>query len=209
MLHTIVTSALLAQLAVFNLVPQKALLANRNIRLDTRYPNAQVNKVFKSNILLTLSYISGRKNSDGPVFWENLEQNSLIEFTLNPGQTFAFHDDVLSKYQGLVSKTTGAHFNYEDGFLSDGYLMGDGVCHLASLMNWAARDAGLLVESPTNHNFANIPEIPREYGTSIYFDPKNSYSSEMQNLYITNNQDYPVTFRFKYSQDSLELSVLK
>jgi hypothetical protein len=209
MLHTIVTSALLAQLVTFNLLPQQAILAEHNMRLDTRYPVAQVNEVFKKNILLTLNYISGRKNTDGPVNWDNLEQNTEVQFTLNPGETFAFHDGVLPKYSGSVVKTTGAHFNGQDGFLSDGYLMGDGVCHLASLINWTARDAGLLVESPTSHDFANIPEVPKIYGSSIYYTPGNSSNSQLQNLYVTNNLDYSVVFKFHYHQDSLNLSVLK
>lgn len=58
-----------------------------------------------------------------------------------------------------------------EGLISDGYLTGDCVCHLASLIYWAARDAGLTALAPTNHDFTTIPEVPKEYGVSIYFTP--------------------------------------
>ncbi len=197
MLHTIMTSYLLAELLSSSLFPSAKVLSAHNMRLDNRYPNQQVNQVFKTNILLTLNFINDHKDSN------------KVEFMLGPGETFAFHDNVLSKYSGKVTKTTGAHFNYADGFLSDGYLMGDGVCHLASLINWVAQDAGLLVEAPVSHDFANIPDVPREYGTSIYFTPNGGNSSQLQNLYVTNNKDYPVIFRFNNFQDNLVLDLIK
>lgn len=161
------------------------VLSSFDMPLSDRQPVTYVNDVFRFNILHTLDLMG------------------TYQFTLKPGETFAFHNDVLLKYQGKVTKTTNARFNFADGFKSDGYLMGDGVCHLASLMNMVARQSGLDVESPTNHNFAVIPDIPREYGVSIY-----SYSA-LQNLYITNNKDYPVEFKFEYVNDKLNLEVVE
>ncbi len=161
------------------------VLSSFDMSLNNRQPVAYVNQVFKYNILHTL------------------DKMGTYEFTLNPGKTFAFHEDVLEKYQGKVVQTTKSHFNVQDGFKSDGFLMGDGVCHLASLMNMVARQAGLEVEVPVNHNFAVIPDIPKEYGVSIY-----SYNAH-QNLYITNNKDYPVQFKFVYADDKLKLVILE
>ena len=178
------------------------VLSARSMSLQTRQPDRFVNGVFKDNILLNLNYLSGGVQSKDEINWDKINQAQSSEFRLNPGEVFAFHDDLLPEYRGRVVRTTNAHFNYSDGFKSDGYLSGDGVCHLASLINWAARDANLLVESPTNHNFANIPEVPRQYGVSIYDGPGASIGDEKQNLYITNNYNKPVTFRFNY-QDSI------
>lgn len=165
--------------------PDRVVLSSFDLSLANRQPVTYVNDVFRYNILHTLDLMG------------------TYQFTLQPGETFAFHSDVLPKYQGKVTQTTNAHFNFSDGFKSDGYLMGDGVCHLASLMNMVAQQAGLTVEVPANHNFAVIPDIPREYGVSIY-----SYSA-LQNLYITNNKDYPVEFKFEYINDKLNLEIIE
>ena len=74
---------------------------------------------------------------------------------------------------------------------------------MASLMYWTAKDAGLATLAPTNHNFANIPGISREYGVSI-FSP-----NQLQNLYIENNFDKSIVFLFDYNNDLLSLSILK
>ncbi|PIZ24337.1 hypothetical protein COY48_03330 [Candidatus Collierbacteria bacterium CG_4_10_14_0_8_um_filter_43_86] len=63
----------------------------------------------------------------------------------------------------------------------------------------AARDANLEVVQFTNHDFAAIPEVPKIYGVSIYLHPNNRAASAQKNLYIVNNQDGPVTFRFDYN----------
>jgi hypothetical protein len=128
---------------------------------------------------------------------------------LQPGQVFAYHDAVLPEFAGKVVKTTNAHFDASEGFVSDGYLYGDGVCHLASLMNWSARDANLEVVSLVNHDFAHIPEVPREYGVSIYSAGGASVASEKQNLYIRNNLDTAVSFVFAYDGDRLTVSVYR
>jgi len=108
-----------------------------------------------------------------------------------------------------LAATTNAHFNHQEGFKSDGYLMGNGVCHLASLIYWAAKEAGLEAYAPTNHDFALIPEISKEYGVSIYSTPGKSLTSEKQNLYITNNYDHPVIFEFVYNGKNIRLSIYK
>lgn len=184
------------------------VLAQKEISLDYRYPVKSVSEVFKDNILLNLAYLTGSVKSAKNIDWSNLEKNNQYTLTLQPNETFAYHESVLKEFEGKVSKTTNSHFGQSDGYKSDGYLYGDGVCHLASLMNLVARQANLDVKSPTNHDFANIPEIPKEYGVSIYFHPGKKYASEVQNLYITNNQDKPITFIFDYVDGSLSLKLV-
>jgi len=193
---------------VNSLVPAKeTVIATREISLENRYPVASVSEVFKDNILLNIAYLDGRVNSASDINWSEIDKSFKSEFTLQPNETFAFHEDVLSQYEDSVVKTTEAHFNYSDGFKTDGYLYGDGVCHLASLINWAARDANLDVLAPTNHNFANIPEVPKEYGVAIYYNPTNKSVGARENLYITNNQSKPVTFVFEYKDGQLSVTV--
>ncbi len=128
---------------------------------------------------------------------------------LKPGQTFAFHDAVLPKYKDSIAATTHAHFDSSQGFVSDGWLVGDGVCHLASFMNVVARDAHLQVVSPTPHDFAKIPDVPKQYGVAIYYMPGQESSSSLQNLYVTNTFDKPVAFVFIHKKNSLNIRVEK
>lgn len=183
------------------------LLASEQISLEKRYDNSYVNGVFKDNILLNMLYLAEKVTKKEDVDWGEIEKSIRYEFTLQPKKTFAFHEDVLEKYKNSVVKTTNANFNYSDGFKSDGYLAGDGVCHLASLMYWVAKNAGLEAEAPTNHDFAQIPEIAREYGVSIYKSPGQLMSNARQNLYITNNRQKPVIFEFTYENKLLRFSV--
>lgn len=187
--------------------PAQHVLSAHTMSLDNRYPVATVSDVFKENILLNIAYLEGKVHNPSQVDWGKLEKPFHYTLVLQSGQTFAFHDALRSDYQGRVTKTTNAHFNSSEGFVSDGYLIGDGVCHLASLMNWVARDAGLSVVSPTNHDFAAIPEVPKKYGVAIYNSPDNPTGSAMQNLYITNNKPYPISFVFDYKNDTLKISV--
>ena len=129
-------------------------MASHEMSLENRYENVYVNDVFKDNILLTLRYLEGSVAEVDKISWEEVNKPFKYEFSLKPGEEFAFHDTTLPEYTKNVVKTTNAHFNYQDGFKSDGYLFGDGVCHLASLIYWVAKDAGLEAVSPTNHNFA-------------------------------------------------------
>jgi VanW like protein len=171
---------------------RQGVRAEREFSLTDRYPDPGVNEVFRYNILHTLSLMNSKSYS----------------FTLNPGKVFAFHEDVLPEFKGKVTQTMNAHFNYTDGFKSDGYLTGDGVCHLASLIYWAAKDAGLSALAPTNHSFANIPEVPKEYGVSIYYNPATHDSNAQQNLYITNTFDKPVEFAFAIDGTNLSVKVM-
>ncbi len=192
-------------------IPGKAyvVLSTHTLPLSNRQPDRFVNSVFKDNILLNLNYMNDVITNKSQIDWAQIEKDSKYSFTLKPGQTFAFHDDVLDKYRGKVVKTTNAHFNYSDGFKSDGYLYGDGICHLASLIYWAAKDAHLETEAPTNHDFAAIPDVPKKYGVSIYYTPGNRYSNSMQNLYITSNRSKDITFNFDYTNNSLKLSIVE
>ncbi len=185
------------------------LLAQREMSLDDRYPEKSVNEVFKSNILLNMAYLSGKVHSQKDIKWDEVLKPFEYEFKLEPSKTFAFHSDVEDKYQDSLVKTTSAHFNASEGFKTDGYLFGDGVCHLASLIYWVARDAGLSTEAPTNHNFATIPDIPREFGVGIYNNPGAKTSNALQNLYITNNLSKPITFKFEYTNDTLKVSAVQ
>lgn len=193
---------------LLNPQPDSAVLSYREMSLDDRYGNSFVNDVFKDNILLNLAYMRGEVSSGKDLNWAEITKPFEYQFTLNPTQTFAFHDSIEDKYQGSVVKTTNAHFNFAEGFKTDGYLFGDGVCHLASLIYWAAKDAQLEAEAPTNHNFMPIPDIPREYGVAIYDNPNSPGSNALQNLYIRNNKPVPITFKFEYQNDTVKVSVV-
>lgn len=185
---------------------QETVLAQRSFSLNYRYPVPSVSNIFKDNILLALAYIDGRVKNTKDINWDQIEQPFDSKITLQPGQTFAFHDKVLPQYQGKVALTGNSNFGASDGYKTDGYLYGDGVCHLASFISWVAKDAHLDVLAPTRHDFAAIPEVPKEQGVSIYYDPNDSAHSERSNLYITNNMDKTVSFVFHYGDDG-ELTI--
>ena len=188
---------------------QQKYLASFEISLEKRYEEKSVNDVFKDNILLNLSYLGGKVTKKEEINWEDINKPYSYSFVLLPGETFAFHEDVLPKYKDTLVKTSNARFNYDDGFKSDGYLMGDGVCHLASLIYWVAKNAGLDAYAPTNHDFAIIPEIDREYGVAIYFRPGQVQANAMQNLYVINNKENSVIFEFIYKDGELKLSIFE
>ncbi|MBI2017726.1 VanW family protein [Candidatus Daviesbacteria bacterium] len=185
------------------------IIAQKEISLENRYDESFVNGVFKDNILLNLAYLRGSVSSKESINWDEVKKPFIYEFSLEPNQTFAYHDDVLPQYKDTLVKHTSAHFNAQEGFRTDGYLFGDGVCHLASLIYWAAKEANLYAEAPTNHNFMNIPDIPKEYGVSIYSNPYSKDSNSRQNLYITNNKAKPITFKFEYDGKKVKVSVLE
>lgn len=187
--------------------PKNITLDKKSISLSDRYANDWVNNVYKDNILLTLDYISGDVKKKSDIVWEKVEKPKHTEFSLKPGEAFAFHEQILPEFNNIVVKTTNAHFNYQDGFKSDGYLTGDGVCHLASLLYWVSKDAGLRAYAPTNHDFAVINEVPKEYGVSIYNLPGAYGLSARQNLYITNNLGIPVIFTFNYDGVNLTIEI--
>lgn len=188
---------------------QENVLASHEISLDYRYPDKRISDIFKDNILLNVAYMDGKVTKSEDIKWDEIRKPFKYEFRLESGQTFAYHDDVLPQFSGRVTKTTNAHFNWFEGFRSSGYLYGDGVCHLASLIYWVAKDAGLDAYAPTNHNFMNIPEIPREYGVSIFSNPYIKGNDAMQNLYVTNNKANPVILNFDYNGDKLNVKVVE
>lgn len=196
-------------LAMRPVIVKNSTLAQKTMSLKNRYGNSYVNDIFKNNILLSLAYMDGRIRQKSDINWQELEKSSSFKLMLKQGEIFAFHEYVLPEYKNKRVVTTNAHFGAYEGFLSDGYLIGDGVCHLASLIKWAAKDAGLSVLAPTNHDFAYIPEIPKEYGVSIYTIPSQPSSSALQNLYIENTFDKPVTFTFNYTKGILNLTITK
>lgn len=188
---------------------QKTVLAERAMSMQDRYAVPIVGDVFRDNILLTLAYMSGKVQNASQINWDEVRKPQSFAFTLQPGQSFAYHDGVLPEYANSTVMTTKAHFNAAEGFLATAGLYGNGVCHFASLMNWAARDAGLEVAAPTNHDFAAIPGISREYGTAIYYVFGQQSVNELQNLYIRNNQDVPVTIIASYDGTSMKVRVEK
>lgn len=186
----------------YSAVSRPQVLASHNFSLEDRYDNTSVNQVFKDNILLTLAYLDGRIGSREEIDWETIERPFHAEFTLKPGESFAFHDKVLKDYSGRIVKTTNAHFIAGEGFKSDGYLVGDGVCHLASLIYWVAKDAGLTTYRPSNHDFAKINEVPKEYGVGI-LSP-----NPLGNLYVVNNLSEAVTFSFDFDGQNLSVTAV-
>jgi hypothetical protein len=185
------------------------VLASRSFSLNQRYGNSFVNEVFKDNILLAVRYTQGNVKTKSDISWEEVTKPFSYSFTLNPGEGFAFHDQILPEYKNTIVKTTNSHFNATDGYKFSGALYGDGVCHLASLIHWAALDAGLKSVSLASHDFAKINEVPREYGVSIKYMPGEFANSSRQNLYIVNTQDKPVTFTFDYNGTDLKIGVSK
>lgn len=183
------------------------VLAAQDFSLEDRYKVPWVNTVFADNILLTLSYMAGQTKDGQTVDWNKVTQPSRYEFQLKPGETFAFHDQILDQYKSSVVKTTNAHFSSTEAFKSDGYLVGDGVCHLASFINLVSTIAGLSVDAPTNHNFAAIPDVSKQYGTAIYYKPGATDTSSKQNLYVTNTSHKTIAFVFNHTQDSLKIAV--
>jgi hypothetical protein len=190
-----------------HLSDKETVLSEHVMPLTDRYPQKFVSDVFADNILLTLSYMSQEVVDPTKVNWDSVRKPQVHKIVLKPGEVFAFHDAELPEFASKTVLTTHAHFSGEEGFRSSGYLYGDGVCHLASLFNWAARDAGLKVVAPVNHDFARIADIPREYGTAIYYDPNAKAASEEQNLYIQNTKDKTVTFVITSQKDKVDVAV--
>lgn len=193
--------------AVLTPTPDLKLFSTREFSLKERYSNSYVSNVFSDNILLTAAYLRGIVKGGSEVNWEEIRKPFTYSFTLQPGESFAFHDGLFTEYEGKVKLTTNAHFNAQEGFKSDGYLIGDGVCHFASLIYWAAKDAGLNALAPVNHNFAAIPQVPSEYGVSIYSHGKDDKAGASQNLYIKNNKDKAINFVFEFDGTNLKVSV--
>lgn len=184
-------------------------LASKEISLNGRVPGGgYVSDVMSDNIRLTLAYLNSENIDPRNINWEDIRKDRIIEFKLDPKEVFAFHEDYSEIYKGRVTKTTYARFNFDQGFKTDGYLYGDGVCHLASLINWAAKDAGLNVEAPVSHDFATISGIDPKYGTSIFFLPGNLSANSRQNLYVENSLEKPVIFQIVTRGSTLKVRLL-
>lgn len=216
------TAVLVTTLSLQALVPgttRESVIGERSFSLENRQFDRGANEVFKDNILLNIAYMDGRIHEDVNINWDEIRKPFKSEFTLEKGETFAFHDDVLPEFAGKINKTTNAHFGVNEGFKAVWGLPGNGVCHLASIINWTAKDAGLNIKAPTNHDFAVINEVPREQGVAIYSNGKsaaqaNSESggtsaASLQNLYITNNTENVVKFKFHYDGTNLKVTVVK
>lgn len=194
------------------------VLAQHEFDLTNRLPNKAGNQVFADNILLTLRYIKGdegelrvdkEKPMAGNINWEKVREPFVASLTLEPREVFAYHDTILPEFKQLPLKTTNAHYTLREGYKSLAGLPGNGVCHLATLINWVASEAGLAVTAKVNHDFYPVPGVPRENGTSIRWGPNGEFNSRNQNLYVRNNFEVPVTFRFDVDKDSVLLSISK
>lgn len=200
---TIVLSA--TQSAVALLSPlstrQEKVLAEHVLELKNREKSPFVNQVFADNILLSLHRLKNGSTSL-PVDWEKIRQPFEVSFTLQPGESFAFHKNVAKEFsQPTISMNS--RFFTDEGYKAVGGLGGNGVCHLASLITWVASDSGLEVVAKTRHNFAPVPGVPEQFGTSI------RSQSPVQNLYIENNQEFPVVFRFEADPQVIVLKILQ
>lgn len=196
----------------FSTQSEEKVLAQMPMDLTKRYDQENINEVFSDNIRLALWYLGGESVSKN-IDWEKVRQDFKVSFVLKPGGVFAFHDQVLPSFakasEGKPIKTMGSHFIAEEGYRSSGYLYGDGVCHLASLMNWAASKAGLGVVAKADHSFSPIFGVPSQYGTSIRYDKNGGLNTQNQNLYITNNFDFPVMFEFEIYKNNIEIKILR
>lgn len=184
------------------------VLSTQSFSLKDRYPQPTVNDIFKKNILLTLDRMKGDVVSK-PVDLHTLDKPFVYSITLHKNEVFAFHNQVLPEFSGKVVATTNSNFSGREGFASDGYLFGDGVCHLASLIDYAAQKAGLRVVAPSNHDFAAIPDVPKKYGVGIYTTPDSPTISAKHNLYVENTKNQDVDLVFDYSNNTLRVSVVE
>lgn len=196
----------ISPLADHLVIEQEEILASQALDLDNRDKKEFVNQVFKDNILLALYYLKGEEVKR-EVDWQKVKKPFSVEFVLQPAEAFAFHENILVEYKNGVVKTMGSRFLAKEGYRSSGWIIGDGVCHLASLINWVSFEAGLEVRAKVNHNFRSIPGIPREYGTSIRYS-QSGHNSSNQNLYIKNNFDFPLVFRFEVKKEKVELKII-
>ena len=187
----------------------QTVLGSRSMSLNNRYGYDLPENVYKDNILLNLAYISGTVQSKNDINWDNLKQPFSMQFSLEPGQRFAYHKLIDPKYNENIAIAPNTNFGAGDGYKYEGGLYGMGVCHLASLIHWAALDAGLESIAPSNHDFYPIPEVPKEYGVAIYNSPNAPAASMKQNLYIKNNLESKVTFTFEFDGVNLKVSVVK
>lgn len=194
------------------IVQQEKVLAQKTMDLSIRYPDPWVNEIFSDNILLNLHYLKGDvallKDEKGKIDWEKVRAPFEFSFVLESGWTFAYHQNLTPEFKDKNVLAGQTRFWFDEGYKSDGYLVGDGVCHLASLFNWVSQEAGLEVVANVRHDFLPVPDIPREYGTSILYSPDGARGSANQNLYITNNFPQPVEFAISADEKTVKIQVV-
>lgn len=179
---------------------QPKIMARQKLDLTILGYGRAATDILADNIRLNLHYFKGDAKEV-----KNLREPFTFSFTLEPGEVFAYHDQVLAEFKDATIKTQPSHFSNAEGYKTL-TLPGSGVCYLASLINWAASDAGLKVVALANHDFETIPGVPRKYGTAIYFDGATE-TSRRQNLYVVNTFEKPVTFNFEVTEKEVVVTV--
>lgn len=207
------TPAAMVQVASAQLVQPAQVIAQKDLNLKTRLPNEFGSSVFADNILLALHYLKGdaqelRIDQNKPLNstnmdWEKIREPFEVSFALEPGQVFAFHGNTLPEFEGKISQTANSRFFIQEGYKSLAGLGGNGVCHLASLIDWTASEANLEVVAKVDHDFYPVPGVPREFGVSIQSQDKS------QNLYIENNLEKPIIFNFVVDSKKVDLRLKK
>jgi hypothetical protein len=193
------------------------ILARESLDLTKRVPDPVVTRIFADNILLNLHYMKGdisdvsyepRKGEVRTILWDKVREPFSFSIKISPGEVFSFHDIVLPEFEGRKFKTGWTQFSRVEGYKIFDGLWGNGVCHLATLINWVSTEAGLKVTARVNHDFFLVPGVDRRYGTSIVYIPE-SYTTKLQNLYVDNPFSFPVVFEFEANADRVNLSVIK
>lgn len=185
----------------------KLVLSTGRMDLSYRYPIENTSKVFTENVLVNLYHLSRlNKSEDAQIpqdfkFQENVPAS--FSLTLQPGEVFAFHDRVLNQYKDSKIIAPEGGYRPQDGYILLGGLYGNGVCHLATLMNYVAQHSGVEVTSLTRHDFAPVPGFDREYGTSI----STGNAPEKQNLYIKNDKEMPLELKFDLQGNELVFTI--
>lgn len=178
------------------------LVTDKSLDLTNRTPSVSINEGFADNMLLSLHYLKGDAGNPRSINWDEIRKPFEVSFTLFPGEVFAFHDNVMPKYAN-PQYTLKSKFVTNEGYKFVNGLGGNGVCHLATLINWAAKEANLEVTAPANHDFYPVVGIPRENGTAIMS------TGSTGNLYVKNNKDNPVTFVFDSTTQKIELKIVE
>jgi len=207
------SSSAVVQIASAQLASPAQVIAQKELNLKDRLPNEFGASVFADNILLALHYLKGdvqelKIDQNKPLNptnmdWEKIREPFQVSFTLEPGQVFAFHGNFLPEFEDKVTQTANSRFFIQEGYKSLAGLGGNGVCHLASLIDWTASEANLEVVAKVDHDFYPVPGVPREFGVSIQSQDKS------QNLYIENNLEESVVFEFIADSEKVNLLVKK
>lgn len=193
------------------------VLARQELDLNNRYPVNSVNEVFSDNIILYLHYMNGSVTSvldtekstanRRIIDWEKARKPLAFSLTLSPNEVFVFHPDVLKEFDEKNLTIVDTSFGSTDGYRFIAGLWGNGVCHIASLINWVSKEAGLTVTSKVNHDFAVINGIEKKFGTAIYYLEGSNWSNQAQNLYIENPYSFPVTLNFTVVDSKVVLTI--